>query len=112
MLIEKEKSISNIEQLRATYERQISQLEESISDKDNELLTALIQVEEREEQIEEIQDRVYRLNLRIDVLEHQLACSRGDKIDIPILDDYSKLEEWVDTYFPGRIVLHNRAIVR
>lgn len=110
LLIEKEKSISNIEQLRATYERQISQLEESISDKDNELLTALIQVEEREEQIEEIQDRVYRLNLRIDVLEHQLACSRGDKIDIPILDDYSKLEEWVDTYFPGRIVLHNRAI--
>ena len=108
-LIEKEKNLSDIVQLRAAYEQQINQLEESITNRDNELLTALIQVEEKEKEIDEIRDILFRQNLRIDVLEHQLE-SKGTKIDIPILNDYMELQEWVETYFPGRVVLHSRAI--
>ena len=109
VLIEKEKNLSDIVQLRNTYEQQINQLEESITDKDNELLTALIQVEEKKKEIDEIRDILFRQNLRLDVLEHQLE-SKGTKITIPILDDYSELQEWVETYFPGRVILHSRAV--
>lgn len=110
IFIEKEKNFSDITQLRNTYEQQINQLEESITNKDNELLTALIQVEEKEKEIDEIRDILFRLNLRIDVLEHQLESSKGVRTDIPILKDYSELQEWVETYFPGRVVLHSRAV--
>lgn len=108
-LVEKEKNLSDVVQLRNAYEQQINQLEEGITNRDNELLTALIQVEEKEKEIDEIRDILFRQNLRIDVLEHQLE-SKGTKIDIPILNDYLGLQEWVDTYFPGRVVLHSRAI--
>lgn len=110
ILIEKEKNLFDIAQLRDTYEQQINQLEENITNRDNELLTALIQVEEKEKEITEIRDILFRLNLRIDVLEHQLESSKGVRTEIPILKDYSELQEWVETYFPGKVVLHSRAI--
>lgn len=110
ILIEKEKNFFTITQLKDTYEQQINQLEENIINKDNELLTALIQVEEKEKEIAEIRDILFRLNLRIDVLEHQLEKSKGVKPEIPILKEYSELQEWIETYFSGKIVLHNRAV--
>ena len=49
--------------------------------------------------------------MRVDSLTCQLEKLReGNQSDIPILNDYTQLVEWVETYFPGRLVLHNRAI--
>lgn len=107
---EKEDTLLDVEQLRKTYETQIAQLEEKITDTENELLTLISESQNKDKEIDEARDVIYRLNLRVDTLEHQLECSKGEKPNIPILDDYSKLQEWVETYFPGKIHLHNRAI--
>ena len=107
---ERENTLLDIEQLRKVYEMQIKELEEKISDIENESLTILMEMENKKKEIDEARDIIYRLNVRVDTLEQQLENSRGEKTDIPILNEYSKLQEWVETYFPGRICLHSRAI--
>lgn len=110
LLSERENTLSDVEQLRKSYKMHVAQLEEKITNTENELLTSLLEAENKEKEIDEARNTIYRLNLRVDTLEQQLECSKGEKPNIPILDDYSKLQEWVETYFPGRIFLHGRAV--
>ena len=110
LLRERENTPSDVEQIKQAYEQQIVQLEEKVTNTENELLTALLEIDNREKEINESYDIIHRLNLRVDTLIYQLECNKGEKPEIPIYNDYSKLQEWVETYFPGRIILHSRAI--
>ena len=107
----KERTVKDAVLLNEMYEEQIQQLEEKIKNQEDEIITAMIATENKEKELEENRQTIYRLNMRVDSLTCQLEKLReGNQSDIPILNDYTQLVEWVETYFPGRLVLHNRAI--
>lgn len=110
-LRDKEKTVEDTVLLNQMYEEQIQQLEEKIKNQEDEIITAMIATENKEKELDENRQTIYRLNMRVDSLTCQLDKLReGNLSDIPILNDYMQLAEWVETYFPGRLVLHNRAI--
>lgn len=107
----KERTVEDAVLLNGMYEEQIQQLEEKIKNQEDEIITAMIAAENKEKELEENRQTIFRLNMRVDSLACQLEKLReGNQSDIPILNDYTQLVEWVETYFPGRLVLHNRAI--
>ena len=107
----KERTVEDAVLLNEMYEEQIQQLEKKIKNQEDEIITAMIATENIEKELEENRQTIYRLNMRVESLTCQLEKLReGNQSDIPILNDYTQLVEWVETYFPGRLVLHNRAI--
>lgn len=107
----KERTVEDAVLLNEMYEEQIQQLEEKIKNQEDEIITAIAEIDNKEKEIDESRQTIFRLNMRVDSLSNQLEALRdGNQSDIPILNDYAQLPEWVETYFPGRLVLHNRAI--
>lgn len=106
----REKELLDNKQLQMLYDEEIKGLEEAYANSNQELQMELQENEKKKKELVEARDIIRRLNNRIDVLEYQLLRGRGEEPDIPILNDYSKMQNWVETYFPGRVVLHNRAI--
>ena len=108
ILYQKENVSLDLKQLNEMYEEQIKQLEEKIDNQQDEIITAWIETENREKELDDARSTIYHLNMRVDMLERQI--SNKGITDIPIWNDYSKLQEWVETYLSGRVVLHSRAI--
>ena len=106
---QKENVSLDLKQLNEMYEEQIKQLEEKIDNQQDEIITAWTETENREKELDDARATIYHLNMRVDMLEKQIS-NKGSITDIPIWNDYSKLQEWVETYLSGKIVLHNRAV--
>lgn len=109
ILHQKENVSLDLKQLNEMYEEQIKQLEEKIDNQQDEIITAWTETENREKELDDARATIYHLNMRVDMLEKQIS-NKGSITDIPIWNDYSKLQEWVETYLSGKIVLHNRAV--
>lgn len=110
-MCDKERTIEDAVLLNEMYEEQINQLEEKIKSQEDEIITAMIATENKQKELDEKRQVIYRLNTRVDSLTEKLeALYEGEQNDIPILNDYSQLAEWVEKYFSGKMVLHSRAI--
>ena len=107
-----ESTLLNVDQLKRIYEEQISQLEEKIDNQETEILSSMLDMDQKNTELDEYKNIIYRLNLRVDALEQKfLQCKGGEaETSIPIYNDYTKLQNWVEEYFPGRVILHQRAI--
>lgn len=86
----------------------IAELEKKIDGLENELLTAWSETEDREKQLDEEKRTSYSLQMRLDSVLKQLK-DRGESEEIPIPETYGEMEEWVDKYYSGKLVLHSRA---
>ncbi len=107
----KERTVEDAVLLNTMYEEQIQQLEEKIKSQEDEILTAKCLLDDREEEIEDNKKTIYRLNNRVDSLTAQIdKLRKKGQSDIPILNDYESVQDWIETYFPGKLVLHKRAI--
>lgn len=107
----KEKTVKDAALLNKMYEDQIQELDNKIKIQEDEILTAMIETENVKEELADCRQTIYWLNSRVESLTQQLKelCG-GEQGDIPILNDYSQLESWVQTYFSGKLILHKRAI--
>lgn len=86
----------------------IAELEKKIEDLENELMTAWTELEEKEKQLDEEKRISYSLQLRLDSAIAKLK-ERGENEDIPIPESYEEMEDWVDKYYSGKIMLLSRA---
>lgn len=110
LMRQKEETSSDFEQLRKMYEEQIKQLEERIDNQQDEIITALVETENKEKELDDSRATIYHLNARVDMLEKQVASTKEETTSIPIWNDYTKLQKWIETYLPGKVVLHSRAV--
>lgn len=99
--------VGEIEQ-RELDREYIAELEKKIDGLENELLTAWSESEEKDKQIDEEKRTSYSLQLRLNSVLDQLK-QRGESEVIPIPETYGEMEDWVDKYYSGKIVLHSRA---
>lgn len=109
LMNERAKNNSNDNELLDLYKEQVKLLESELEEKEKETSTAVQMAEETEKYLGESREINYRLQLRIDSLLQQLKTIKKGFSDIPIPSTYEEIEDWVSTYFPGRIVFHTRA---
>ncbi|MCH3999399.1 MAG: hypothetical protein LKF15_02820 [Lachnospiraceae bacterium] len=110
LLKERISSAGDIDKLKEEIANQEKQYETEIKSAEDAAYSAMEDTEKYKDQLAEARDTIHRLNTRLETLQYQLEKSQGQgAIEIPIPDTYEELPKWVDTYFPGRMVLNSRA---
>lgn len=108
LLRKKEKDTNDIQQLNLDYEEEIEELLSKLDSQENEILTAWLEREELEKQLEEEKKISFNLSCRIEALKQQLLdMGQNEEIDIP--DRYEDMEKWIEKYFSGKLILLDRA---
>ncbi len=108
LLRKREQSMVGDAEQREFDKEFIAELEKRIDGLENELMTAWSESEEKDKQLDEEKRTSYSLQLRLDSVLAQLK-AHGENEDIPIPESYGEMEDWVDKYYSGKIVLHSRA---
>lgn len=117
LINEKEKLLDKmkvVEEDATVYQELMETLEEEYEKKCDDLSAEIqtIQMEKDffEDEFNRCKQTIYNLKNLVDTLRQKLKSSPEKEQDIiPILDDYTKLGDWINTYFPGKLVLHERA---
>lgn len=97
------------QEILEVYESQISDLQKDLEQKEQDVMTALETAEQIEQQLAHERDLIRRQKSYIDSLESLLQ-GKGIRQDIPFPEEYEEIQEWVEKYFPGRLLLLPRAI--
>lgn len=92
------------------FQKQIKQNEEEIKSSEEAAYSAMEDTEKVQNQLDDAKDTIHRLNAKIDNLQYQLENSTGYEKSISIPASYEELPKWVNDNFPGRMVLHPRAL--
>lgn len=101
----------DVNALREEFESQQKEFEDEIRSAEDAAYSAIEDEERVQKQLDEAKNTIHRLNAKIESLQNWLENTQGQEaVAVPIPDTYGELPRWVEENFPGKMILHSRAI--